>query len=341
VADAPAPDAPPAPGPWLAVEHTPARVPGSARRTSTIDSRRSDDDPQLLLVTARARDLRTDLAGAAEVVDEVTLHLVLAGFAREIVDIEAVPLRVGLDLLRGAMVAGGLGRALAGLPPDAAPAGGLLHFLLDDLSGAAMVAGYADLHAGRLPQRTNPDQMRNHLRGQRDLCAGWAADAGMMQAAERDGTVPVPGGPPAPTLERADDPLAWHTMAELPSDGMRRRRRLDLCGDRFDVHFRDSHAAPDGERVLHEYTLTGTLEDPGGADGAGTATIASLEATARVLPWAECPGAIASAQRVVGHTLDELPVLVRRDFRGTSTCTHLNSSLRSLAALSALRALAG
>jgi hypothetical protein len=49
-----------------------------------------------------------------------------------------------------------------------------------------------------------------------------------------------------------------------------------------------------------------------------------------VLPWQECPQAIGSAPRLVGHTLAGLRPYVRGEFIGTSTCTHLNDVLRGL-----------
>ena len=59
--------------------------------------------------------------------------------------------------------------------------------------------------------------------------------------------------------------------------------------------------------------------------------ILSCQATPRVLPWTECPRAALSAGRLVGHCLDDLRRFVRADLVGTSTCTHLNDLLRSLA----------
>jgi hypothetical protein len=50
-----------------------------------------------------------------------------------------------------------------------------------------------------------------------------------------------------------------------------------------------------------------------------------------VLPWQECPGAVDSATRVAGMTLQELHFRVRDELAGTSTCTHLNDLLRSVA----------
>jgi hypothetical protein len=96
------------------------------------------------------------------------------------------------------------------------------------------------------------------------------------------------------------------------------------------VHFRDSHADEDVvETVVHEYTVTGTV------DG-GAGRIAEVAARAHVLPWMECPGAVASADRVAGMPLTDLRPWVRRELTGVSTCTHLNDTLRSLADVAAL-----
>ena len=128
---------------------------------------------------------------------------------------------------------------------------------------------------------------------------------------------------------------AWHAMAELPLQGMRRRRRLDLTPDgagraRLDGHFRDSYREPDGgETVVHEYTVTGTVD-------LERRCIVEIEAQARVLPWVECPAAVASARRLDGRPLRDLRQEVRSTFVGVTTCTHLNDTLRSLADLDAM-----
>ena len=67
----------------------------------------------------------------------------------------------------------------------------------------------------------------------------------------------------------------------------------------------------------------------GGNGGAGGRIVACV-ATPRVLPWAECPQAAASAGRLVGQRVADLRALVRDDLVGTSTCTHLNDLLSSL-----------
>jgi hypothetical protein len=118
---------------------------------------------------------------------------------------------------------------------------------------------------------------------------------------------------------------------------MRRRRRLDVVGpvvsgepDRFDAHFRDSHMDQDGmEWVVHEYSAAGAFDVAAGR-------VLDVGAQAHVLPWMECPGAVASAERLSGMPIAELRTRVRREFTGTSTCTHLNDTLRSLGDLEVL-----
>jgi hypothetical protein len=201
--------------------------------------------------------------------------------------------------------------------------------LLDDFPMAALISMYGS--SREQPAFALPPEAGARLT---DLCAGWAGGATMLDALARTGIFPIPIGPPAPDLQPSDDPLAWHDLPPLAPRSVRRRRRLDLSpGDplELDVHFRDSHLGADGvEDVLHEYTLTATL-DP-------TLTVLAAAASARVLPWPECPGAVDSAGRVVGQPVSALRSLVASDFTGTSTCTHLNDVLRSLVGATALAA---
>ena len=59
----------------------------------------------------------------------------------------------------------------------------------------------------------------------------------------------------------------------------------------------------------------------------------SCDANVGVLPWVECPSAAASATRLAGTPAADLRERIRDTFVGTSTCTHLNDTLRALAAL--------
>jgi hypothetical protein len=124
-------------------------------------------------------------------------------------------------------------------------------------------------------------------------------------------------------------------MAALPHHGMRRRRRIDAhAADAgrvsIDAMFRDTYVRSDGvETIIHEYTLDVVVD-------AETGIIVESRATPRVLPWQECPGAVASAGRITGMTLHDLHFRVRQELSGTSTCTHLNDLLRSVADAEAL-----
>jgi hypothetical protein len=114
---------------------------------------------------------------------------------------------------------------------------------------------------------------------------------------------------------------------------MQRRRRIDVWRPEPDGpiqvedYFRDSHRSEAGlETVVHEYVVRAEVD-------AGTGVVTDCRADIGVLPWFECPGALASASRVVGVAAGDLRQYVREHFSGTSTCTHLNDALRALAAV--------
>ena len=237
--------------------------------------------------------------------------------------------------LVGATVAAGFRRRLVEALPDDVDRTSLLGLLLDDFTGAQLVAGYDSVHhqsTGGPAAKLIPVM---DIRSRIDLCAGWADDSALIEGLRHDGEVPVVTGPVAPVLEAADDAESWHPMAPLPPGAMRRRRRLDVFGaergaHRFEAHFRDSHVSDEGEEtIVHEYLVTGAVD-------AATRTLTTVDATARVLPYVECPGALGSAQQVVGWSLDDLRRMVHRQLVGTSSCTHLNDTLRSLADLDVL-----
>jgi Protein of unknown function (DUF2889) len=317
-------------GPREPVASTPPRAPGSLRRTTTIDSARPDGWAGSVHVTARARDLLTPRAGAPVVLAEegFTAKLSPDRVLREVVHGDP-----RMRSLLGTAVAGGFRARSLEVFAGEAERCTLLNLLLDDLPGASLVAGYALQRDAAWPAR--PVAFAD-LSPMHDLCAGWATDATILQAVRADGFIPVPTTAPLCAGEEAD-PDAWHDRPPLPAGGMRRARRLDVAPDdagggtfSFAVHFRDSHHDPvDGEGAVHEYELRGRF-------AAVACIILELDATASVLPWNECPRALASVPRVVGGTTDDLRLRVRSEFTGTSTCTHLNDVLRSLADLPVL-----
>lgn len=284
-----------------------------------------------MTVEARGRDLVTHADGSAHVGDEVALHVSLDAIGT-VLSMTADPAQPALAELVGDSVSRGFrARADAALPDDRSGAT-VVHQLLDDLPMANLISGYGTSRES--PEFKLPADAAGRLT---DLCAGWIAGGTMLHTLGTTGIFPIPVGPPAPELALPGDELSWHELPELARRSVRRRRRIDVCpGDEpgapleVDVHFRDSYLGPDGpEDVLHEYTLEATV-DP------ASLTVLSSTARVRVLPWPECPNAVGSATRIVGHTVGELRALVSAEFTGTSTCTHLNDVLRSLAGVTAL-----
>ncbi len=339
---------PEAAGPQDAVTAATPRLAGSIRRTTNIDTLRPDGLRADAVVDARARDLRTNHDGTSEVVAEATLQARISP-TRELLWIRTSPDVPALRGLVGASVGPGFRSRVNAIVTDGCEDGSLLYLLLDDLPGATLVSGYALHRGGALDEGAAAGHARAKAApkpgagpfpdfgAQDDICAGWAHDATMMVHVRGTGTLPVPIGPPAPILEDDTDPMSWHVMADLAPHTVRRRRRLDLLapaeGERahgIDLHFRDSHVDDQGcETIMHEYTVSGTVDLRAGRIG-------TISARAQVLPWVECPGALASAQRIDGMELSALRTRVRKEFVGRSTCTHLNDSLRSLADVTAL-----
>ena len=310
---------------------TPLRTPGSVRRTATTDMLRPDGLSGPLVLRSRGRDLATDRNGAPHLLGEAGASAVIdftGGWTLD--EIATDPDRPALAGLLGRSVSAGFRRAALEADPLLPSENGLLHLLVDDFPVTTLVSGHA-FGAGipaerRLPITTG----RTHLIP--NQCAGFADDATIMTEVHRTGRAPLVTGPAALPLVD-DDPWAWHPTAPLPPHGMRRWRRLDIRPGEpiaVDVLFRDSYVRPDGlETVIHEYTVAVTVD-------AASSTVRSCVATPRVLPWTECPAAAASAGRLAGVPLAGLRQYVRQNFGGTSTCTHLNDTLRSLEDVAAL-----
>jgi Protein of unknown function (DUF2889) len=316
-------------GPQDPLTGTPTRPPGSVRRTTSIDQRRGDPGQPMALV-ASGRDLRTNADGTAEVVDEVRLRATIDA-SGTLTTVESDPPEPRLATLVGAHTSRGFRQRADEAVPDHRDRTTVLHQLLDDVPMAALISGYGSTRE----QGDDWELPAGTAEGLADLCAGWERGATMLGALEATGIFPIPIGPAAPDLGAPDDPLAWHDMGPMVERSVRRRRRLDLSPGTplcLDVHFRDSHLGTDGvEDVLHEYTLAATIDPV-------ALIVRSSEATVRVLPWPECPGAVASAGRIVGEPVTALRRRVAAELKGTSTCTHLNDVLRSVAGVTALAA---
>jgi hypothetical protein len=304
---------------------TPARLSGSVRRTSNIDI---IFEPDGLRLAGAARDLHTTDHGSA-VLATASMGAVLDR-ARQVVELTTDPVDPRIEALVGRSAAQGFRAALQDGLPDQRLAATPLYLLLDDIPVATVISGYAMLYSNEMPDLSKAGDTQN-IKG--DICSGWRSDGTMMVALRTSGAIPIPLGPAAPDLVPVDDPLSWHSIEPLATGAMRRRRLVQVsAGDPLTVFamFRDTHVDSHGdETVLHEYSLTATLDPE-------SLVLADCVATPQVLPWVECPAAAGSAPRLNGHNVTELRELVRREFRGTTTCTHLNDLLRSLADLAVL-----
>jgi Protein of unknown function (DUF2889) len=313
-------------GPQQPIHDWPRLTSGALRRTSTIDTH--PDGPTSADVDLRARDVTAGSAGDVEVIAHTTLRAHLTDRAIDEID-TSVDER--LSRLRGCRVGPGFRATVGDVLGDDVERSTALALLLDDWAGASLVSGYSTQHAAITTgtEQKLPDGVADRMAG---ICAGFALDASLIGYARDQNIIPCVHGPLAPRL--ADDPDAMHSVEPLRVHGMRRMRRLDLNpGDTslaFDAHFRDTHVDESGvETIVHEYSVVGLVDRE-------TRILSGVTATVRVLPWQECPGAIGSAGRVNGMAVGELRNRIRTEFVGTSTCTHLNDTLRALGDLGAL-----
>ena len=320
----------PRPGPQRAVPTTPPRAPASARRTTSIDITRPDGLAGRVVALVAGQDLATDGRGEASVVERYAVEVPIDPRTGAVLGVEGDPDAGDLADLVGSSLRSGFGRRLASALPAEAESRSLRYALLEDFAAALLVSGYAPLRAGLLAG--DVEQSRARAPRQADICIGWAAGGPIHRALAERGHTAVPSGPAAPRLEGAD-PDGWHVLTPLGHGTVRRRRQLDVArgpaaGElRAQGHFRDSYAGEVPEMVMHEYAVDAAIEGD---------RIARITVDPRVLPWEACPGAVASAQRVVGVALDDLAGVARADLVGPSTCTHLTSTVRSLADVRAL-----
>ncbi len=315
----------------------PPRRGGSIRRTTTIETTWPDGRSGMLTMVGRARDAVTPVGGGAPRIaahDEFRARL----RDRTIAEIEATPARPKIGQLVGARGGGHLRIRLDELMPEERANATPLHLIIDDVSGASLVAGWAwsqwsdewgqDREAAMAAQGMDPASMRKRMEG---VCHGFAPGS---SALSRQGM--STNAVPVVDLRNPDDPEGWHAFTQQDGAiGMRRARRIDVWKDdliRIDAGFQDSATHPDGGRVaIHEYHLAATADPV-------SRKMLSIEVQPRVLPFPECPGASASAHRILGADLADLRAEVLKTFPGTLGCTHLNDMLRALAEVPALLA---
>jgi hypothetical protein len=307
---------------------TPARRVSSVRRTTTHDSTRPDGLLGPTVVVGRGRDLYTDVDGTGEVVGAARLDATVEALpSRAVSRIALDPLHEGVEALIGVAASAGFRQAVDGAMPGERESGSVRFQLLDDLPTALLVSGYAIMSGGARVERRGPVLQFP------DMCAGWVTGGTLLSGMSGEGLPPRHVGPEAPPVERLDDGLAWHDTDPMPPHGMRRRRRIDVWEEgglgMVEGFFRDSHMDATGvETIVHEYTVRASVD-------LSTMRFESCVADVGALPYQECPNAAASAGRLIAPA-DGLRRWVRETFVGTSTCTHLNDTLRSLEDVGAL-----
>ena len=293
------------------------------RRTTTHDSSRPEDLLGPVVVVGRGRDLFTDAGGAGVVVGAARLDAVVEALpGRAISRIALDPPHIGAEALIGVAVSAGFRQAVDEAMPGERQSGSVRFQLLDDLPTALLVSGYAIMAGGATVTRRGPVLQFP------DMCAGWVTGGTLLSGMSGEGLPPRHIGPQAPSVEPVDDALGWHELDPMPPHGMRRRRRIDVWHEgglgMVEGFFRDSHMDASGvETIVHEYTVRASVD-------LSTYRFESCVADVGALPYSECPGAAASAGRLVGAPADGLRRWVRDTFVGTSTCTHLNDTLRAL-----------
>jgi len=285
-------------------------------------------------VVARGHDVLTGDDGSGTVLDARAVDVETDGPARTARAIVIDPPVPGSGDLVGAHLMGGFRKAAGTALPGVE--GSLLGLLLDDVPAAALVAGQVPIRVGIEVTGEPPEWVGADGTPLPMVCIGRRAD-GVMEQRRHVGTPLLGQGPPAGDLRRPDDPLAWPETPPMPIRSMRRLRRTDVrvVEDAIvvDSHFRDSYMEQTGvETAVHEYDVVVTA-------GVDDNVIREVEVQARVLPGPDCPGAVASAQLVVGQPLESLRAFVRGELRGDTICTHLNDQLRSLADVPVLAAM--
>jgi hypothetical protein len=284
----------------------------------------------------RARDIVTPRAGGAPVLCAEDSFDAVLKTDRTIVSIEADPPRLNLTRLVGTRGGGRLRQALEQYIPEERRNSTPLYLILDDISGASLVAPWAWSQweknwLGSPESGLTRPQLSKMIQDMEGICTGFAPgssslDPKRLANQSEDGT-------PAPDLRHPEDPEGWHAFTLQNTVGMRRARRIDVTLGEvivIEAAFQDSAAKPDGKRAaLHEYQLSATADPK-------SLRLLSIGATPRVLPFGECPGAVANISRLLDSELPRLRQTVIDQLPGTLGCTHLNDALRALAEVPAL-----
>jgi Protein of unknown function (DUF2889) len=314
---------------------TPTRLPGSARRTSSIDMVWADGLGCPLHLVGRARDLLTTRSGEPVVLETAEMHATI-GDERRIASIETVPERPGIEGLVGTQGGSYLRSAIDEVLPGERAAATPLHLLLDDVAGTSLISAFVwtrQPEHREAMRRQPPRPTEFGVRKGRVICSG-LRPGGTAQLAITGGSDPGHGLRRAGALVTDGDPWAWHEFPERPVVAMRRHRRIDVTVEDgelvVDAFFRDSCWEPDGtEMALHEYTVAARVD-------AVARTLTAVQATPHVLPFPECQWAPPHVELLLGRPVETFRTSVQTTLSEIQSCTHLNDMLRCLAEVPAL-----
>jgi Protein of unknown function (DUF2889) len=316
----------------------PLRRPGSIRRTSTIDTSWPEGHGRPMLMQGTARDIWTPADGSAPIVLAVDSYRIMASAAREILSIAVSPDRPQAQQLIGVRGGGQSRAALAEIMAEERINGSPLYLILDDFAGASLVSGWVWSRWVNdwAEQMANPEaRTKMGQKGSMEgVCTGFSPGSSAFLSESPSG-ISDQSSTVVPSLVHPDDPDGWHSVATQEGVGMRRARRIDVWyeGDdlAIDVGFQDSGTQPDStDRIaIHEYHVQAKTRD---------GVLAELKVDPRILPYQECPGAVAHAQRVLGTPLTDMRAQVLSTLPGILGCTHLNDVLRSMAEIPAVAA---
>ena len=305
----------------------PARRRHSIRRTATIDMLWPDGRGGRMQLRGRARDL---LTGEADAPPRVVGSASMEASVRErvIESITTDPSPAGIPKLVGERGGGHLRGVLAALVPDERKSESPLYLLLDDISGTSLIGGVVWT---RWPEerRKLPTGGGPNMEG---VCIGFRPGSSALTEIS-DWSGPPRVRPVADLLDPSD-PHAWHELPAMPPMAARRARFIDITVEGETVHieggFQDSAGDPEHGRIgIHEYRIHAEADLASGR-------LTRLTPVPHILPFRECPSAVATSQTLVGAPVADLRDVVLERLAATQGCTHLNDALRALAEVPAL-----
>jgi hypothetical protein len=310
----------------IADDATPARRAGSVRRTTSLDVLWPDGADGPARFEGVGRDLLTRADGATEVLATDAASIDVDPATRQVVGVSWTR-DTSVPEIVGARVGRGVQQVMAETMADEIEQGSLMVQLLDDITGASIVSGFAlALWDSGSEGLTSGSGARRQMAG---VCLGFAP--GSSALATDGGADNRYSSSDVGSLVDADDPVGWHDFPDRSEMSLRRARRIDVHLEsgpdgpiRVDSMFQDSATTPaGGRRGVHQYGVRAAAEP-------ASLRMVSVAADPRFLPYDECPMAALGLTRLVGMTLPELRDLVPVTLKGVHGCTHLNDAMRAL-----------